>query len=324
MNGGILKSQKRSNPNQSPACNFLVILKTLISFFRCDWLGLELNSAGHQPSRTEVAYPWCRGPNNCFLKCPSSSRAHTEAPSSCKESAQRIIGARSVHQLYLSKFFILKGPLKGLVLSTSGLDRAFSMAAMIVFTPKGPSEGDISRLECIRVLLLFVNGRSLLYYRHLYILHTWVMDLYCCQNVVPHFMPHLPQRTRAQASAGTACPTSALGSSASVMGGSIMILILRHYSPKSCGLTSKNVKTFLYIWLSLKPFPKRSTMLTGLFLILLKRLLSWSSYLLHLKITCSAVSKTSHSSQIPLSCFSINARVGVNLEIITSSFLYLL
>ncbi len=36
----------------------------------------------------------CRGPNNCFLKCPfvSSSRAHTEAPSSCKESVQSING----------------------------------------------------------------------------------------------------------------------------------------------------------------------------------------------------------------------------------------
>ncbi len=34
-----------------------MILKTLISFFRCVWLGLELNFAGHWPSRTEVAYP---------------------------------------------------------------------------------------------------------------------------------------------------------------------------------------------------------------------------------------------------------------------------
>ncbi len=25
----------------------------------CVWLGLELNSAGHRPSRNEVAYPWC-------------------------------------------------------------------------------------------------------------------------------------------------------------------------------------------------------------------------------------------------------------------------
>ncbi len=30
----------------SPVCGFLVILKTLISFFRCVWLGLELNSTG--------------------------------------------------------------------------------------------------------------------------------------------------------------------------------------------------------------------------------------------------------------------------------------
>ncbi len=31
-----------------------MILKKLISFFRCVWLRLELNSAGHRPSRTEV------------------------------------------------------------------------------------------------------------------------------------------------------------------------------------------------------------------------------------------------------------------------------
>ncbi len=69
------------------------------------------------------SFEGCRGPNNCFLKCPSalSSHAHTEAPSSCKESAQRIMGARSVHQLYpsSSKSFIPKGPLKWPVLSTS-------------------------------------------------------------------------------------------------------------------------------------------------------------------------------------------------------------
>ncbi len=62
-----------------------------------------------------------KGPNNCFLKCPSvsSSRGHTEALSSCKKSAQRIMGARSDNQLYPSKSFIPKGPLKWLVLSTS-------------------------------------------------------------------------------------------------------------------------------------------------------------------------------------------------------------
>ncbi len=32
--------------------------KTLISCFRCVWLGLELNSAGHQPSRTISGEPW--------------------------------------------------------------------------------------------------------------------------------------------------------------------------------------------------------------------------------------------------------------------------
>ncbi len=33
------------------------ILKTLISWFRCVWLGLELNSAGHRPSRTNAPCP---------------------------------------------------------------------------------------------------------------------------------------------------------------------------------------------------------------------------------------------------------------------------
>ncbi len=35
----------------------LVILKTLISLFRCVWLGLELNSTGQRHSRTDAAYP---------------------------------------------------------------------------------------------------------------------------------------------------------------------------------------------------------------------------------------------------------------------------
>ncbi len=61
----------------------------------------------------------CRGPNNSFL-CPSASsfHPHMETPSSWKESAQRIMGAQSVHQLYPSKSFIPKGPLKWPVLST--------------------------------------------------------------------------------------------------------------------------------------------------------------------------------------------------------------
>ncbi len=50
----------------------------------------------------------CRGPNR-FLKRPSetSSHAHTEVPSSRIESAQRIMGARSDHQLYPSKWLVL-------------------------------------------------------------------------------------------------------------------------------------------------------------------------------------------------------------------------
>ncbi len=48
-----------SNPNRTPACNFLVILKALIIFFRCVWSGLELNSAADWPSRERFEEPWC-------------------------------------------------------------------------------------------------------------------------------------------------------------------------------------------------------------------------------------------------------------------------
>ncbi len=34
---------------------------TLISCFRCVWLGLELNSAGHRPSRNKFGDPWTWG-----------------------------------------------------------------------------------------------------------------------------------------------------------------------------------------------------------------------------------------------------------------------
>ncbi len=41
--------------------------KTLISCFRCVWLGLELNSAGHRPSRTEFGDPCCKGFKILFI-----------------------------------------------------------------------------------------------------------------------------------------------------------------------------------------------------------------------------------------------------------------
>ena len=44
--------------SQSPACSFLVVLKTLISWFRWVWLELELNS-GKWILRARVAQPWC-------------------------------------------------------------------------------------------------------------------------------------------------------------------------------------------------------------------------------------------------------------------------
>ncbi len=40
--------------------------KTLISCFRCVWLGLELNSARHRPSRTELGDPWCKALRSGF------------------------------------------------------------------------------------------------------------------------------------------------------------------------------------------------------------------------------------------------------------------
>ncbi len=43
--------------------------KSLISCFRCVLLGLELNSAGHQPSRTEFGQPWSKAFGNSYVKC---------------------------------------------------------------------------------------------------------------------------------------------------------------------------------------------------------------------------------------------------------------
>ncbi len=40
-----------------------------------------------------------------------------------------------------------EGPFEVASFEHFGLERPFNMAAMIVFTPKCPSEGDISRLE---------------------------------------------------------------------------------------------------------------------------------------------------------------------------------
>ncbi len=42
------------NGTKIPNC----ILKTLISCFRCVWLGLELNLLGHRPSRINVPHAW--------------------------------------------------------------------------------------------------------------------------------------------------------------------------------------------------------------------------------------------------------------------------
>ncbi len=49
----------------TPVCNYQVALNTLISCFRCVYWGLELNSAGHRPSRTEFGEPCYR---SCSMK----------------------------------------------------------------------------------------------------------------------------------------------------------------------------------------------------------------------------------------------------------------
>ncbi len=46
-----------------------------------------------------------------------------------------------------------EGPFEVARFEHFGLERPFNMAAMIVFTPKCPSEGDISRLECTTIFL---------------------------------------------------------------------------------------------------------------------------------------------------------------------------
>lgn len=55
-----------SNPDESsPACSFLLTLKTLIILFKCFWLGFKQNSAGPWLSKTDIGYTCTR----CF-RCP--------------------------------------------------------------------------------------------------------------------------------------------------------------------------------------------------------------------------------------------------------------
>ncbi len=64
------------------------------------------------------------------------------------------MGARSVHQLYPSKSFILKGPFEVSSFEHFGLERPFNTAAMIVFPLKCPLDSDIypvwnALLDCL-------------------------------------------------------------------------------------------------------------------------------------------------------------------------------
>ncbi len=60
-----------SNLDQHTCLEFSSIRKYLISWFRCVWLGLQLNSAGHRPSRTEPGDPysrWCNWGNGIYKR----------------------------------------------------------------------------------------------------------------------------------------------------------------------------------------------------------------------------------------------------------------
>ncbi len=52
------------------------------------------------------------------------------------------------------------GPCEVVSFEHFGLERPFNMAAMIVFTPKCPSEGDISRLERTDLFAMLSRGFS--------------------------------------------------------------------------------------------------------------------------------------------------------------------
>ncbi len=77
-----------------------------------------------------------------------SSFAHTEAPSSCKESAQRIMGGGpKCPSVVPFEIPDSEGPFEVASFEHFDWERHFNLVAMIVFTLKCPSEGDISRLE---------------------------------------------------------------------------------------------------------------------------------------------------------------------------------
>jgi len=52
---GVPNLIKQSN---TPTFNFQVILKTIAGFFRCVWLGLEMNCAGQSVGRSRNVHPW--------------------------------------------------------------------------------------------------------------------------------------------------------------------------------------------------------------------------------------------------------------------------
>jgi len=63
-NQGVEEIQKQGS--HTPTCEFLLILKTLITLLRYVWLGLELHCAGTGPSRTEFGEPCPKSKQNNY------------------------------------------------------------------------------------------------------------------------------------------------------------------------------------------------------------------------------------------------------------------
>lgn len=86
-----------TNSKITPAWKFLVILKTLISWTRCVWLGLELNCAELCPSRNWV-----------WDKCSKSRLFRYYASSSLKESENLENNKPVTHSQFVSSKLDLK------------------------------------------------------------------------------------------------------------------------------------------------------------------------------------------------------------------------
>ncbi len=113
-----------------------------------------------------------RGPNNCFLKCPSAS-LYGGAVIMQRISAKDHGGPKCPS---VARFEILysEGPFEVANSEHFSLERHFNMAAMIVFTPKCPSEGNISCLER--------TERPHVWFRRIVLSETILDSLNCYKN----------------------------------------------------------------------------------------------------------------------------------------------